>query len=254
MIRATSVDLNGLDEASDVSRVISAALAQAKVVHFRGQAFSDSSLQTWERIGAGVGHVMGNGEDSVSGFPNGNVWVDVRYLPEHQYTFRHSCTAQPLHTDDAYKTLENSSTYVLFVVEKAATDGGETYFVDAAELAGYLREKDPALLEKLVTIPVSFAKRVEGKTSTILKPVGDDWEVTWNYYNVDPNSSAQVLALREQFQDLLCSRDTYDRLAYGYQLGASEGAIWYDRKVLHGRTAFTASQPGDRVIWKCCIG
>jgi alpha-ketoglutarate-dependent taurine dioxygenase len=253
MIRLTSLELPLLNDIRCVSRDISAELSRAKVVHFHGQPFSDSSLQTWEEIAAGIGDVMRNGEDSATGLPNGDRWIDVRYLPDKQYTFRHSSTAQPLHTDDAYKPLKESATYVLFLVEKSAPDGGETYFVDAAELAAYVREKNPGLLEQLLTLPVTFAKHIEGKTSPVLKVVDGEWEVTWNYYNVDPSSSADVLTLREEFQALLCSPETYKRLSYGFRLGTSEGVVWHDRKVLHGRTAFSASHAGERIIWKCNI-
>jgi drug/metabolite transporter (DMT)-like permease len=41
-----------------------------------------------------------------------------------------------------------------------------------------------------------------------------------------------------------------ERLAHGYRLEASEGVVWHDRKVLHGRTAFAQ---GERVIWKCSM-
>jgi alpha-ketoglutarate-dependent taurine dioxygenase len=253
MIRSINLELPLLNDIGCVSREISAALALSKVVHFHGPPFTDTSLKIWEEIAAGVGGVMRNGEDSATGLPNGDSWIDVRYLPDKQYTFRHSCTAQPLHTDDAYKPAKESASYVLFLVEKSATDGGETYFVDAAELAAYIREKNPALFEKLLTLPVTFAKHIEGKTSPVLKTVDDEWEVTWNYYNVDASSSNDVLTLRDEFQTLLCSPETYRRLAYGFRLGTSEGVVWHDRKVLHGRTAFTASQPGERIIWKCNI-
>jgi alpha-ketoglutarate-dependent taurine dioxygenase len=250
VIRSVTVDLPEILDAEAVAQELACALEQAKVVHFRGQPFSNTSLLDWQKVAEGIGTVMRNGEDSTTGIPNGDVWVDVRYRPEHQYTFRHSNTAQPLHTDDAYKSIKDSSNYVLFLIQEAATEGGETYFVDAADLAGYLRQHDPVLFEKLCTLPVTFSKRVEGKTSVVLKPTGDDWNVTWNYYNVDPGCSAEVLALREQFQALLCSEETKNRLAYGFRLGSSEGVIWHDHKVLHGRSAFSAS---ERIIWKCCI-
>jgi len=254
MMRSISLDLQGLNDGASVSRKISAALSQAKVVHFRGQDFGETSLRAWEAIASGFGTVARNGEDSVTGLPNGDIWVDVRYEPERQYTFRHSNTAQPLHTGDAYLKLEDSSNYVLFLVEKDAPEGGETYFVDAAELANYIREIDPDLFAKLTTMPVTFAKQqIVGKTSPVLKAVDGDWEVTWNYYTIDPRSSTEVLALREQFQALLCSPETHARLAYGFRLGRSEGVVWHDRRVLHGRTAFSASHSGDRIIWKCCI-
>lgn len=256
MLRALTLDLPAIDADADaITAALSAAIARAKVVHFRGVAFHAGSLQAWERIAGGIGTLMSNGEDSVSGLPDGNVWVDVRFDPAHPATFRHSRTAQPPHTDDAYKPMAESADYILFLVERAARQGGETYFIDADELAAYVGEREPELLEKLTSVPVAFAKQqVEGKTTPVLTQAPRGWEVTWNYYNVAPGQSDVVRALREQFQALLCAPETAARLAFGYRLGSDEGVLWHDRKVLHGRTAFVAEAAGERIVWKCCIG
>ncbi|HUH00102.1 MAG TPA: TauD/TfdA family dioxygenase [Gammaproteobacteria bacterium] len=254
MLRSLSLDLPAIEQPSAVAAALSRALGAAKVVHFRTAPFETGTLDRWQNIAGRIGPLMMNGEDSATGAPDGALWMDVSYQPDKAYTFRHSSTAQPLHTDDAYKDAGQSARYVLFLVERAAGDGGETYFVDAAELAGFAREREPALFAALTSLPVCFAKHGIGKTVPILAADRDDWEVTWNYYRVDPHSPAEVIELRDRFHAWLATPEVRDRLAYGFRLGRDEGVVWQDRKVLHGRTAFVAERAGERCIWKCCIG
>src|SRR3546814_11115164 len=62
----------------------------------------------------------------------GEIWMEVRYDPQHPDAYRHSANAQPLHTDGSYIPSFPNATLMACVANAGA--GGETTFIDADDL------------------------------------------------------------------------------------------------------------------------
>lgn len=175
-------------------------------------------------------------------------WLDVRFDPDGPYTFQYSKTAQPLHNDGAY--LEPAPDLALFYLEKQAEDGGESLFVDAQTIADRLAFEEPDLYRAANTVPVRFnAPPMFGRTTTILDSTSGELEIVWNYYRVSPGQGSIVDDLRERFRVFL-DRMVETGQVFTFRLDAGDVLIFNERKLLHGRRAFSAVRTGDRLLWK----
>jgi Taurine catabolism dioxygenase TauD, TfdA family len=135
----SNLEFPDLTDAEQAASALRQALAKAELVRVKPSSFRASTLTQWQKVLSYLG-VLASGEDSVSGMPDDSTWVDVRYDPALAHTFRHSATAQPLHTDSAYS--DEADDLVLFLCEHQAMSGGETIFVLADTIDACAQQND----------------------------------------------------------------------------------------------------------------
>src|SRR5215203_28615 len=88
---------------SDLAPILEEALGRSVVIHVTNAATFSDPLAFWEKVIREIGEFAAVGEE-----PSGekadrkSIWMDVRFDPRHNQSFRHFNSAQPLHTDGAY--------------------------------------------------------------------------------------------------------------------------------------------------------
>lgn len=178
-------------------------------------------------------------------------WWEISYQPEREIAYAYSKTPQPLHTDNAW--FGDPAEINFFIMDKQATSGGEQTIYPTSRLIEDLSVKEPGLLHDLSTMEVVIKKGdndMYNKTSIIKRKAQP--EIFWNYYRTD-KSLPEVAIMCETFFAFLKQQaetvsvekvhcDTGDCLSFN------------DLHMLHGRTAFEAHNPRDRVLlhsmWK----
>ncbi len=180
----------------------------------------------------------------------GELWFEVRYDPRHPNAYRHSNNAQPLHTDGSYIADFPNATLLSCVAN--AGEGGETTFIEAADVVAALEAEDPVLLGELLTTDMPHARSGDSRTERIIEKRSDKYFVNWNYYCVAPATDRQR-ALADRFFAFLANSPMIRERTRGVLLTPGDAVTWKDREVLHGRNAFVANRESERFIWKCAI-
>jgi len=178
-------------------------------------------------------------------------WWEISYQPERDKAYAFSKKLHPLHTDNAW--FSDPAEISFFIMDKQALSGGEQIIYPMSRLIEDLSIKVPRLLDDLSTIEVVIKKGDNDmyKKTSIIKLKARP-EIFWNYYRTD-KSSPEVAAMCEAFFAFLKQQsetasvekvwcDTGDCLSFN------------DLYMLHGRTAYEARNPRDRILlhsmWK----
>lgn len=181
----------------------------------------------------------------------GEIWMEVRYDPNHPDAYRHSANAQPLHTDGSYIPDFPNST-LLVCVANAGT-GGETTFIDSKEIYKSLENEAPELLKKLLSTEIPHARSGDNRTEYVIKKEGDDVFVNWNYYCVSRDIDSNKKELVEEFQNFLLNSPSIKSKTIGVKLNPGDAVTWKDNYLMHGRNSFVANKESERFIWKCAF-
>lgn len=182
---------------------------------------------------------------------SGGIWMEVRFDPRFPDAYRHSANAQPLHTDGSYiPGFPNAS--MLCCVANAAC-GGETTFLDGDDLVECLTVEAPTLLDSLESIPVAHARSGDRREGHILRRQGAQVRLYWNYHCVAQDASSAARRLADEFHWYLANSAMVKERTLAVKLGAGDAVLWKDDELLHGRNAFSATEPSERFLWKCVI-
>lgn len=178
-------------------------------------------------------------------------WWEISYQPDREIAYAYSKTLQPLHTDNAW--FADPAEINFFIMEKQAISGGEQTIYPITRLVDDLAAQDPTLLSDLSSIQVVIKKGdndMFNTTSVIqmeLQP-----KIFWNYYRTD-KSSPEVAAMCEAFFNFLM-RQSDTKSVEQIHCNTGDCLCFNDLHMLHGRTAFEAQKPRDRVLlhsmWK----
>ncbi len=224
------------------------ALAHADIVHVAARAPASDARKHWDAIVRYVGERKPLDENAITFERTGRTWLDVRFDPQRQHTFRHSCTAQPLHTDGAYD--RDPADIIFFFCERQAPANGETLFLDALELVFLLEREDPKLLEQLRARPVTFSKGDGGrKEATVIADGAESPVLCWNYYRTEARDGEERASI-ERFRSFLEERVVAAGRGLSIRLEPGEAVFFHDARTLHGRRAFEAKRLDDRLLWK----
>jgi alpha-ketoglutarate-dependent taurine dioxygenase len=181
----------------------------------------------------------------------GEIWMDVKYDPRIKNAYRHSNSAQPLHTDGSYiAQYPNAS---LMACETNAPSGGETTFLDGDVLLQVLRDEAPALLKKVLAVTIPHARSGDRRELPIVRLEQDKIFLNWNYYCVDSKGAGETAEIRQAFHEFLMSSPGVRAATLGVKLDRGDAVVWKDERVLHGRNGFVAHQVADRFLWKCAV-
>lgn len=230
------------------ARSMAEALASATIVRIRpGDLAPADPKRFWAEAGAALGRIDARHEDSFSHRPFEAQWWDIRYDPDKASVYRHSATAQPLHTDNAFH--DSPPNAALFYCERASAQGGETVFLDGETLCAVLRDENPALLNALRTTRIHFSRgEALGQTTTIIGERAGRPVLNWNYYRVTRGQGPDVEKLREEFFAFLRDRFADAPELIRVRLAAGEAMIFKEQRVIHGRNAFDGDAENPRLI------
>ena len=242
-----NVDLRSITAPDTAADRILDACHLARIVHVRAHPRLGLDREFWEGVVSRHGMQVPVDEDAVTGNPTGALWSDVEFDPAKPGIFRHSSSAQPLHTDGSY--IDNPPEFVFLICNRAAPRGGITKFVDGIDLFYILSTKHTQLLSELLRTPLRFAKGGSIVEAPFLERLAGEVRLRWNYYALDRHLPEELRRLAEELQSVLlqlaAQRHTRDIL-----LQAGDAVFFSDAQVLHGRDAFHAVRRGDRCLWK----
>jgi alpha-ketoglutarate-dependent taurine dioxygenase len=181
----------------------------------------------------------------------GEIWMEVRYDPKHPDAYRHSANAQPFHTDGSYIPSFPNATLMTCVAN--AGEGGETTFIDAKDIVDALSIEDKSLLEALSCRTISHARSGDSRDEKVFDFRGEEIWVNWNYYCVDKAIDPEGRDLADRLFNFLGSSALIKEKTMGVKLNPGDAITWKDRRVMHGRNGFVATQESERFLWKCAI-
>ena len=242
--------MSGVDTDADADAARE-AIRSHEVVHLQVANPLDDLRRYYDALVEAIGEPANIDEDfRRGGAPTGERWLEIRYDPDipDDEAFRYSKNAQPFHTDESY--VSSAVGVILFYCVSAAPAGGETVFISGRQLVEELQAARPELFEQLLTTPVTYRKADDSKHRPIIE-IADDGTVdlNFNYFCADPDQAPEALALNQAFHDYV-ERDYPRELVLEVSLEPGESVMWHDDRTLHGRNSFTASEWGDRFIWK----
>jgi hypothetical protein len=223
----------------------------AKVLKVAGFKAPGDPLMFWRAAGETLGEHARLLEQSSGEIVDKAViggWMDVRYEPDKLDTYRHANVGQPLHSDGAYASIQQD--IGLFYLERQASEGGESLFVDAEDIARRAAALHPTLHHELFSVPVRFGKGSAGRTLPILREVEGRLKINWNWFRVLPDQGEQIDGLREKFRLFLEGMEQASPAVAAFRLNAGEAVFFRDDEVLHGRRGYAAKASGDRLLWK----
>jgi Taurine catabolism dioxygenase TauD, TfdA family len=242
-----SLDLRAMDSPDAVADRLLDACQTARIVHVRTHPQAGLQREFWEAVVTRHGLHVSVDENAATGEPTGALWSDVEFDPAAQNYFRHSNSAQPLHTDGSY--IGRPPEVVFLICRRAANIGGATIFLDGEELFWILDTDAPDLLRALMRTPLRFEKGAGAVEAPFVTDHNGELLFRWNYYALDRSQSAAALDLARRLHLLLLELVAQGR-TQGYLLRPTEAVFFSDARVLHGREAFIARQRGERCLWK----
>ena len=171
---------------------------------------------------------------------------DVRAVPQPE-NLAYSDLGLGLHTDNPYR--EPVPGYQALHTLVAAPDGGDSLFTDGFAIAEHLRATDPAAFALLTRVPVRFEYLssnacLEADRPLIeLGPHGEIDAVSYNNRSIrppclEPEACEAFYAAYRQLAALLRE----DRFQMRTRLENGELVVFDNRRVLHGRTAFSSAR------------
>ena len=180
-------------------------------------------------------------------------WWEISNQPEKESSYAYSTTPQPFHTDNGWFARPPEINF--FIMQRQAPSGGQQMVYHVGDLVADLTREDPALLDDLASVRVRIQKGDTGEynDTTILRDIDSDApKVFWNYYRT-VRSSDRIDHLCERFFTFLRAHE-YAPSVYELHMRDGDCFLFNDTRILHGRRAFVASQPRERVLlqsmWK----
>lgn len=172
-------------------------------------------------------------------------WWEISYQPDKASSYAYSNTRQPLHTDNAW--FSDPAEINFFFVERQALAGGEQTIYPLSRLIEDLSAEEPALFRDLCGTTVVIKKgdgRYFNRTPIIV--LGDCSNVFWNYYRTE-KPMAEIQCMCDAFFQYLEKKEltsSVERL----RCESGDCFCFNDLKMLHGRTAFAATSPLERIL------
>jgi alpha-ketoglutarate-dependent taurine dioxygenase len=227
-----------------------------KVFVLRGDAsLGDNPSRFYEANFPHIGTPQAFAEDVAVGDRDnqrtGEIWSDVRYDPNHPDAYRHSPNAQPLHTDGSYIPAYPNAT--LMACFSSAGEGGETTFIDGDDVIACMNQETPTLLAALQNRIMPHARSGDRNDAKVIDIRDGRSFVNWNYYCVDTAIDPEGRALAQELFDYLANSPAIKGKTIGVKLMPNDAVTWKDRRVQHGRNAFSGHQNSVRHLSKCAI-
>lgn len=209
-----------------------------KVVHVLHDFSNESRSEFFKKLAETSGIPLIYEEDPVTGQVYVNKWTEIKYVPEKsEDTYKHSNTAQPLHTDYGYFSFEMYSAF-FYCVEQAHF-GGATTFIDADKIVEILEWENKSLLNRLRENKIQFGRKgnpIAHNEDYVLQKDEIGWKINWNYYRAKDDAKNKNLV--EEFHFFLYNTVERSGELLELKLKSDEAVFFHDRRVLHGRNSF----------------
>lgn len=190
-----------------------------------------------------LGYVIKANENLVSGVVTQNQWTDITFDPTKNNTYRHSNTAQPLHTDYGYFAVEIDTIFIIGIEQ--AEKGGETQFITGDKVANYLKEKNEELFHFCLNQPLQMGRGNEPYSQnedTILSQIDGEYKLNWNFYRIKETNPEEVKTQCKKVFELFKELQSNHSLMENITLQPGQAVFFKDRYVLHGRKGFTGNR------------
>jgi alpha-ketoglutarate-dependent taurine dioxygenase len=178
-------------------------------------------------------------------------WWEIAYEPALAHAYTYSKTRQPLHTDNSW--FADPAEINFFIMEKQAPKGGEQLIYPVSRLMDDLSKDEPGLLQEITGTVVTIKKGEHdyfNRTPIIALDNGP--RIYWNFYRTE-KPTPEVARMCDALFAYLERRESTPSVER-VRLESGDCLAFNDLKMLHGRTAFEASLPRDRVflqsMWK----
>ena len=174
-------------------------------------------------------------------------WWEISYQPEKAISYAYSKTRQPLHNDNAW--FSDPAEVNLFVMKKQAPAGGVNTFYPLLRLMDDLASAEPGLYHDLCHTEVTI-KKGDGEhfnRTTIIVP-GANPKVFWNFHRTE-KPDATLKRLCDDFSSFLEKKESTPSVER-MRCSSGDAFCFHDQKILHGRTAFEATEPFERVLYQ----
>lgn len=251
----TTLKLPADTTADDCAKAVLEVWPSSRVVHLAGLRPNEDLRDFYGRMFDGVGHAEPLAEDVAVGDRDnqrtGDIWMQVRYDPSIPDAYRHSANAQPLHTDGSY--IPGFPNAGFLACQAMPGDGGATIFIDGKHVVEALDAEAPELRSKLEATPIPHARSGDRRVEPFLRFEGDEPVLNWNYYCVDPDVGADVVALREDLFAFLKNSPIIQAKTQRVKMSPGEAVLWKDDRILHGRDSFNPEETSDRFLWKAQV-
>lgn len=226
---------------ADNGAALTSALSTHKVVQLCGVPAGTELFPLYQELVGSVGQLVRKGEDFEADRFSDDEWLDIRYDPGKADTYRHSNTAQPLHTDGSY--IEFPYDLIFFFCIEQAEMGGSTNFIPPQLMIDYLRRYDPQLFEQVSSTDVRFSKGGFGnRTRKLIDKDEKGWLFNWNKYRVADDNPAEVREMCGKFDRFLHERIVLGGIGLPVLLQPGEAVFFHDRRLLHGRSSFLGNR------------
>ena len=174
-------------------------------------------------------------------------WWEISYQPALASSYAYSKTRQPMHCDNAW--FDDGAEINFFAMKRQADSGGEQFIYPLSRLLEDLSKLEPSLLNDLLTVPVKI-KKGDGEyqhLTTILKD-GNLIKCYWQFYRTEKKDPL-VAKMCEYFFYFLQAQEATSSV-YRVSCNTGDCMAFNDSLVLHGREAFEANEPFDRVLFQ----
>lgn len=226
------------------------ALCDHKIVVYQNKnnlfEFNDL-FEFYENLSNQIGDWVPMDEDLETGEKTGKKWIEIKYDPLYPSSYRHSSTAQPLHTDGSYES--NAPEITFFFCIRAAVMGGATIFFDSEDLKVALKLYDKDLYDKATTMPLTFGKGNDEKTKPVITEDEYGLALTWNYFRTKPNNPDEY-DFMIAFDRFLENKVIKGGLCHPIFLLPGDAVFFHDERLLHGRYSFLTDNMEDRYLLK----
>ena len=178
-------------------------------------------------------------------------WWEISYQPDKATSYAYSNTRQPLHTDNAW--FSDPAEINFFIMEKQASAGGDQMLYALSRLTEDLSNDEPGLFNDLCNTTVVI-KKGDGEyfNRTSIIALDRSPKIFWNYYRTE-KPTAEIESMCDALFQYLERKEltsSVERL----RCDSGDCFCFNDLKMLHGRTAFAATKPFERVLlqsmWK----
>ena len=174
-------------------------------------------------------------------------WWEISNQPSKESSYAYSTTQQPFHNDNAW--FSDPAEINLFYMKKQVPVGGEQLFYPVSRLLNDLQHDDPSLLQDLLNTPVTIKKGDECyENKTPILTLQDGGHSYWNYYRT-VKDNAFIHSLCDRFFDYL-SHKWLSSSVIVMKMMSGDTAVFDDRRTLHARNSFLATEPYQRVLFQ----
>jgi hypothetical protein len=174
-------------------------------------------------------------------------WWEISYQPDYSSSYAYSNTRQPLHCDNAW--FADGAEINFFAMKRQAHKGGEQTIYPLSRLVEDLMKQEPSLLDDLLAVPVKIKKGESGyeHLTTVIKNI-DSPKCYWNFYRTEKDNR-DIAKMCDSFFKFLEDQEKTPSV-YRVRCNTGDCMAFNDSLILHGREAFAATEPYDRVLYQ----